>query len=281
MEAFGDRILLVKFKQNDEHIAIINVYGPTDETGKIPFLNELQDVISNLPPDYLIAVMGDFNLVRCNDLDIIGGEPYQVRFTEAFNKFMCDSDMFDTWRLYHNNQREFTWSRVINSPASWQARRLDYIFTNTRMFHHVVSCDITPFAYTDHRGVELEYCLSHIKKGPSYWKFNQSLLKDWEYVAMITEKINYCKEIFHDMPAQLKWDICKIQIRECSIAFSKRKACAQRNHINILRGRLKELQSKLSSQTGKECDRSVLDEMRNTKLALDIYSLHKACGVKI
>ena len=133
---------------------------------------------------------------------------------------------------------------------------------------------------TDHRGVEIEVNSGMTARGPSYWKFNESLLKDVEYITLINNKIDLCKHALNDLPAQLQWDYCKAQIKDCSIAYSKQKALNKRNDILHLRLKLKELQSKISNCLDTVTDDAMLNEMKDTKLALDLYALHEAKGAQ-
>ena len=118
-----------------------------------------------------------------------------------------------------------------------------------------------------------------IERGPSYWKCNDSLLKDPNYIKLINDKIELCKNALIDFPAQLKWDYCKAQIRDTSILFAKQKAANRRNDIVNLRLKLKHLQSKLANSPSESTD-DLLHEMKDTKLALDLCALYEAKGAQ-
>ena len=212
--------------------------------------------------------------------DVISGNPHDSKIVSRFNEFMCSTDMYDVWRLYNGNTREFTWS---SSSAPWKARRLDYLLVNDSMFDKVTECDIIPVSNTDHRAVTMTMSIGKIKRGPGYWKFNQSLLKDQDYVKIITNKITNCKLALESFPAQVKWDYCKSNIKECSIIYSKEKALQRKNAMADIRNKLKSLQSLISNydkeriNTPKE---ELINEMKDTKLSLDIFSLYEAQGAQ-
>ena len=134
-------------------------------------------------------------MVSSNRLDIISWCPHDSKIVSVFNDLLCKTDLYDIWRIYNPTCKEFSWS---SSYSPWKARHLDYILIISCLFDNVVSCDIIPVPNTDHCGVTLNVSLGKIKRGPSYWKFNQSLLKDTEYVKLITNKINIlkCSRIF-------------------------------------------------------------------------------------
>ncbi len=51
------------------------------------------------------------------------------------------------------------------------------------------SCEILNVPNSDHKGVYMYLDFGEFKRGPSYWKFNNSFLKDVSYVNMINDLI--------------------------------------------------------------------------------------------
>ena len=67
-------------------------------------------------------------------------------------------------------------------------------------------------------------------KGPGFWKFNNSLLDDCEYVDKLPEEIPLFKNKYLDIQnASLKWDLIKMEICGFTIKFSKIKTKQRRN----------------------------------------------------
>ena len=274
-----DRILAVSLSLEGQDVTIFNVYGPNADKDKLNFIKELQKHIEEVPSSHKLVVSGDFNMVLSNQLDIISGCPHDSKIVSMFNDLLCKTDLYDIWRIYNPTCKEFSWS---SSYSPWKARRLDYILINSCLFDNVVSCDIIPVPNTDHCGVTLNVSLGKIKRGPSYWKFNQSLLKDTEYVKLITNKINILKIALESFPSYLKWDYCKNQLKEYSIIYSKQKAKKKRDALADLRNKLKSLQSAIANFDGDpESMQIKLNEMQDTKLALDLYALHEIEGAQV
>ena len=89
-------------------------------------------------------------------------------------------DYIDAWRIMNEEKRGFTWKRL--NPEKKQAR-LDYFLISPDMFFFLHDCEIVPGYRTDHSGVLLKLQINFDnEKGHGYWKFNNSLLKDQEYV---------------------------------------------------------------------------------------------------
>ena len=216
-----DRILPVYLSLEGQDVTIFYVYGPNAVKNKLNFIKELQKHIEEVPSSHKLVVSADFNMVLSNRLDIISGCPHDSKIVSVFNGLLCKTDLYDIWRIYNPTCEEFSWS---SSYSPWKARRIDYIIINSCLCDNVVSCDIIPVPNTDHCGLTLNVSLGKIKRGPSYWKFNQSLLKDTEYVKLLTNKINISKNALESFPSYLKWDYCKNELKGYPIIYNKQKA---------------------------------------------------------
>ena len=201
---------------------ILNIYGPNLDNEKAKFLELLGSTVHKYnSEECFLLVAGDFNLVLNNQLDIIAGMTHDKKCVEKFNSMVRKCDLYDVWRLFHGKQKEFTWS---SSYTPWKARRLDYILCNTAACNAVTDCFIQSSANTDHRGVYLELQLPQNSRGPGYWKFNDSLLQDKQYVGLLNVQISELKENLRDNNPHLKWDYCKGKIKDFTINYCKQKA---------------------------------------------------------
>ena len=52
--------------------------------------------------------------------------------------------------------------------------------------------------------------MSHVQRGPSYWKFNESLLHDQTFVEQLNSVFEEFKKDNINLDEQVKWDLCKI-----------------------------------------------------------------------
>ena len=91
------------------------------------------------------------------------------------------------------------------------------------------------------------------KHGPSFWKFNASLVNDDDFVALINESLPlWLKEFKVVTDKRLLWDLIKYRIRQITIKYSKEKAREKRRKISDI---------KLSLKISEErCDRSPTPE---------------------
>ena len=167
----NDRILAITIKIDELLYAIVNAYGPVIVSDKLDFINQLYSLFDNIKADRTV-ICGDFNIVHSNILDIIAGEKHNETVNKTFTDWISNCDLVDTWRLLHDEKKDFTWSR----PTPFIARRLDYIFCNSDITPYILDSYHEIIYGTDHKLVIATFMSDRFKRGRSYWKFNDSLL---------------------------------------------------------------------------------------------------------
>lgn len=169
------------------------MYAPESTTHKLPHYEDIRSVIGQYSrDDHTIVTLGDCNSVMSNELDVISGEHHK-REVAGLKQLVTDLDSHDTWRTSHPENKEYTWSR--NHPFT--ARRLDYTFVSQDPLNFTEQTDITTLLHSDHRAVTTTIVFHKYKKGPSYWKLNNSLLKEATYTECINQKIEHFKQHCH------------------------------------------------------------------------------------
>jgi exonuclease III len=235
------RILAVSLTIADIQFCIVNVYAPNIAREKQLFYEEFVNVIESLEFENKI-ICGDFNCVADNVSDIISGEKHVEASVEQFNDALNACDLIDTWRIFHPDSKEFTWSK--RNP--FVARRIDYIFASTNMFSRVIDSYIVSVSMSDHRGCVIKAFLKETVRGPGYWKFNNSLLQDKLFVTEMNKLINANAANIDEDPI-LQWELLKVKIKEFSTAFSRLKATERKNKLLQLTNDLNDLDIKLSN----------------------------------
>ena len=101
---------------------------------------------------------------------------------------------------------------------------------------------------SDHSAITLSINgIDDSKRGPSFWKFNCSLVNDNNCCDLLDTNIKSWLEEFKDVvDKRVLWDLLKYKIRQLTINCSKAKARNRRAKVN-------ELEEKLQSCT-KKCD---------------------------
>ena len=268
----SERILTVGIKTDSMHINIVNAYAPNVSQEKRTFYGELVTHIETLLGENIVC--GDFNCVLSNDLDVVSGHPHAVNDIQCFHDMVLNCELNDVWRLYHPEEKVYTWSR--KSPFT--ARRLDYLFTTDAIFDKSLACDIVSMPLSDHRLTEFKFKTTAIKRGPSYWKFNDSLLQDADFICGVNSLINNFVTENDNLDAQTKWDLCKIKIREFCIAFSIDKKRKKTNSFNDLQTQLNATEKLLSV---KPDDNELLNQKDDLKRKLEIHAYEESRSAQI
>lgn len=210
-----------------------------------------------------------------NEADIISGEKHNQREVEALVQLAVDLDLHDSWRSLNPECKQCTWCR--HHPFT--ARRLDYILTSNNLTPNTVHSEILTFAHSDHRAVLTTMSFHDYQRGPSYWKFNNSLLKDKAYVSVINNIIEESSRDETKLSPHTKWELCKIRIREQSIAYSKHKRQKQKDNIKIMQTKLQLLENELAAPQAD--NERLISEIIRVKTDLEINALAEARGAQI
>ena len=196
----SDRILITAFCLNDSNFAVINIYSPWDINEKFIFMKNLNYTIKSVCQKHCIEniiLLGDFNTVQSNELDVISGMPHPIKIVDSLNHLINDLQLNDIWRQSNGNKKMFTWS--CNTP--FIARRLDYIFISMDIIPFCKNCDIQNIGFSDHKGVTLSLDFSTFERGSDIYKFNTKLLYNTHFVKEVKKdisRITYLKLSPHD-----------------------------------------------------------------------------------
>jgi len=204
------------------------------------FVKDLnQFLLSNANVSRLI-VGGDWN-VALGTFDKKGGIPWRPTTYRDYIIAMCEElDLIDILRKKKPNAKLFTYE---SKPLKMKSR-IDYFLIANSMSHLVSHVNIGISIALDHRVVRLNVNLTPNKRGPSLWKFNNSLLLDDEFVSLIETSYSAISEKFCELDdKQLKWEMIKMELRGLIIQYAKRKARKSRDYLESLEQRLAETET--------------------------------------
>ena len=267
-----DRILSISVEVNDELLNISNIYAPNTDKEKIVFFNNLTDCLMEIDTDKII-ICGDFNCVLSNEYDIISGEKHSRNVVQSFQDLLANFDLMDTWRMFHGDTKEFTWSR--KNPFT--ARRLDYVLTSPSIFDRACECEIKSVSMSDHRACHVDILVTELRRGPGYYKFNNSLLKDKEFVDKMNQLIaSHCEHLEKDL--QLQWEVLKLEIKSFASNYSKIKSMERRNEVMELQNELNALDVQLSKNPA--CH-DTQNKRERLKIKLEVIEQHNSRAAQI
>ena len=134
-------------------------------------------------------IAGDFN---CCLLDSDRQPPTHLKdkSRKRLTELIEHNSLLDTKQQSNNLNNGFTFIDKQHGTKS----RLDYIFVSQNKYTKINSKVVEPFdsVKIDHKLVIAELTFNFYKRGPNYWQFNSSLLKDNEYCQYIIKAISEC-----------------------------------------------------------------------------------------
>ena len=253
------RYILSETVLDGEKFVFLNIYSPNDQTQQVQFLKDLSNFVLNSYANEKVVLGGDFNCVM-HEIDKRGGRPIiqKKSVIQEMNTLIRSQDLVDAWSYKHPNMRGFTW----NNPSMKIQCRLDYFFITKDMQSSIKNVEVVPNIFSDHSAITLLMSSgdTKTKSGPGFWKFNNSLLTDENYIQMMKNQIPEFVSKYQELTDKgLFWELIKMEIRASTIIFAKRKAKQKRNEEKDLLVEFMRLQEKLranfSEATKTEMDR--------------------------
>ena len=191
------RYIIADILLNQVRILLVNIYAPNDQTQQVLFFKRLQQHLEPFADEHIV-VGGDFNCAL-TDKDKKGGHAVckKAPVIKEINQLCCTYNLTDVWRSLNPDLESFTWR---NKSFKIQCR-LDYFLVSQDLCRLATSCKIVHAAETDHSEVLIHFKneTANQRKGPGFWKFNNSLLKDEKYINKLRDNLNRYKDKYKDV----------------------------------------------------------------------------------
>lgn len=232
----GNMLILEVEIEKKLTVTLINIYGPNNDSPE--FYSELNEIISDSTNEFTI-LCGDFNLTQDQHLDNYNYNAVNnPKAKLELLKLKDINNLQDPWRVNNPDILRYSWFR--RNPT--KKARLDFFLISEELSTIVDSITMKPGYRTDHSSVELELKLSEFVKGKGFWKMNNLLLKDLDYVKQVkrtiknvTEKYavpiyNFenldqipCNEISFTINDQALFEQLLLEIRGMTIPYASKK----------------------------------------------------------
>ena len=247
------RIIAIDVICNGVNLSICNVYAPTSCQFQGKFLQILNEFMtSNLNITQLI-IGGDWNAtLEC--IDKRGGTRWKpTAYRNGIISMMEELDLIDIFRKLKPHIKSFSYESKFLKVKS----RLDYFLIAKHLTQHVHNVETKTATTPDHKAIKLSLKLSQVIRGPGLWKFNNSFLKDKNYLTLITESYPIISEKYANIvDKRLKWELIKMEIRSITISFAARKAKEFRKQESDLQKRLDVIDKSISNS----CDNQNIED---------------------
>ena len=243
------RFLLLNCKIDNLELILINIYCPTKDnpSGQNNFYDYLNEIVESYS-DKNIIIGGDLNTYLNNKMDKKGGRiEKQSLFSENINNLCNEFSLIDIWRIRNPTTNKYT--RTERSRNGIVQSRLDYLLVSLSLSYQIKNTKISPGNSSDHSIISLYLNITEeTKRGKGYWKFNNNLLMDIEYITLINNKIAEINANVHMADKNQFWEYVKCQLRTDTILYSCKKAKENKRLENDLKKRLQDFEQQLSEK---------------------------------
>ena len=239
----GGNYLIIHSLIQDMPMVLVNYYAPNAENEQIKVLIQINNILDNLEisQDTSVILGGDFNLFFEKSLDTDGGNPsVKTKSLSKLQEIMTENDLCDIFRMRNPQERRFTW----RNKNPFKQRRLDFFLISDSLQELVVDSKIIPSVQSDHSAIVLKVSPTNEgERGRSYWKFNNSLLDDNDFIEGLRQKIQvYLLESSEASTPNARWDYIKYRMRQFSKKFSIDKAKTRKARRVELESKVKEFE---------------------------------------
>ena len=194
---------------------------------------------------------GGFNLIFDSQLDSDGGNPrLKIQSLSKPISMMSENELCDIFRVRNLDVKQFTW----RNKNPFIQKRLDYFILSEGLQNSIEIMDTIPSVQSDHSVLKLKISpINERTRGPSSWKFNNSLVHDSNFVRQMKLKIpSFYQESLELSDARGRWEYMKYKMREFSMTFSKQKAYQRKKRRIFLENRVKTFETKLATSSDEE-----------------------------
>ena len=127
-------------------------------------------------------------------------------------------DMTGIWRSWNPESKKYTW---VSGKKPQKMARLDLFLATTDIYAKIIGCDIRHGYRSDHSLIEIERDSQEIIRGKGFWKLNNSLLRDPDYIITVKKTIEEVKEGLKQKQynKQMAMEMVKLMVRGVTIPY--------------------------------------------------------------
>lgn len=269
------RFIICTIKCQQRYFVLSVVYAPNQDSPE--FFVSLFKHLREAPfPEWII--LGDFNLALDPKIDrkTYANTPQIKRAALTLKEFMEEHELHDVWRHLHPEKKRYTWHGRVNL-----ASRLDFVLASCSLMSGVTKCEVLSTTFSDHSAILFEVDLSTEKRGPGFWKFNDTLLNDKKYKELIQKKIEetMIKNSKEKLDPLLSWEMIKNEAIGSTLSYSSLKAKERNKNIEELESKINKLEDDLDQCNDPQDMKALYNQLTNAKYDLDMILVEKTAKI--
>lgn len=261
------RILVLDMVIGEKKFILANLYGPNED--KPEFYVKAFDLIEKRENNSII-IGGDLNTTMHPDKDLYNNKGLNhVKKREVLTEYLELKGLVDVWRDKHPDDTTFTWKKQFSKELVMS--RLDYFFVSQDFLLKTNAAEIKSRYISDHSRVILNLDFTDAPRGKGYWKFNNTHLRDKEFVDVMNDTIMsylYSVKNKNESSPDIQWENLKKVMIKKSKDFSIQKAKEKNTLIEKLENRILILDKRLIAATQGPVQDKIKKQIKDTEIFL-------------
>ena len=234
------RLVGIQFKLNEETFTLINVYAPNEDDPN--FWIEVFRFFEMYPGHRILV--SDYNLALDKEIDRSSlKSKNNDQSTEILNQYMTDTFSSDLWRNRNIDKQTFTYC----TKKPFIGSRIDYVLVDTAIESWFTDVNIIPGFRSDHAGVTTKLLPHSCARGRGYWKLNNQILYEINYVTEINNVIDETVVLAEDLTPDKKWEMVKRHCIATSQVYSHSRASERKLIISQLEEQIQKMTEKVAN----------------------------------
>ena len=232
------RSIIFDYVEDETTITIAAIYAPNTEDPK--YFQDIAQILRRRNEHKII--IGDFNTVLDIEKDRKNTYSNNNKNKEEIENIMEEFSLKETWRERNMENKEYSWMKKGNIN---KASRIDYALISGGLDQHISYITYISSIMTDHRAMYMVVDLNLKERGNGYWKFNNQLLQNLEYLDYLNKEIEKCIASLKQKNPEEKWEKLKERIKKKTIEFSRKNTSEEKLIISQLSEMVNDYESRL------------------------------------
>ena len=220
------RIISCDIDDNGKSFSLINVYAPNTDCPQ--FFKEVE--MTKQVHHENCVIIGDFN-ITLEMIDRLNSYETKSKAVSFIKEMMEESMLVDVWRQQNLEVLRYSWYRT---KPKLVASRLDYALIAQGLADQCEQSFYFTGLSTDHSAFYISLNLADQERGRSYWKFNNSFLKDSIFLESMNKMIDTFWKIHGQEDIIGSWELFKFQISHFAQEYGREKASDRELLISVI-----------------------------------------------
>ena len=260
------RTIILDYNENDKNITLAAIYAPNNDDPK--YFTTICKLLEERQESKVIV--GDYNLVLDVEMDRLNTYCNNNKAMKQVEEMMEQYSLKDVWRIQNPLSRKYSWYKRGNLM---KASRIDFALVSAGLDQKVKEIQYLSSIKMDHRAIYMVIDVHYIDRGTGYWKLNNTLLKDHDFVQTMNKELESTKQSLEGKGKCESWEILKQRIKKVSSQFARKKCRENNLVIGVLAEKVNEYEENMP--LSREDDQ-LLEE---TKMDLEDKMMEKAQGM--